>query len=325
MLAYAGKGRFVLGPVHLSTMARSHAVALQATLPTALRLRLDLAPEVPIIEADPAQLRQVLTNLVPNAVEAMTGGEGSITVRTGVVAVDRAYLLDTVLPQGLQEGRYVFLEVNDTGEGIPPGIQERIFEPFFSTRFTGRGLGLAAVVGIVRHLGGTIRLESAPGRGTTVRVLFPTGAASQAAASRPIAPAPEEATVLLVDHEAELVRLMQRFLVRAGFRVRTASGSEETMEEFRAERHRLTAVVVDLTGKAARDQTLAAIRGLDPEIPIVVTSGYSEAEVAGQIAGVGVSAFLPKPYLPAELIDEVRRAITAARARPPGNRVPESR
>ncbi len=319
MLAYAGKGRFVSGPVEVTALVEANLRLLQAALPVGARLDLDLAGPLPAIEGDPTQLRQVLLVLVTNAGEALPGGKGTVTVRTGVEDLDRAYLLGTTLPPSLREGRYVYLEVADTGPGITPEVQARMFEPFYSTKFSGRGLGLAAALGITRSHHGSIRVESAPGRGTRMRVLLPVspapvrprpGGGAAAAEVRP-------ARVLIVDDEEDVLRLLRTFLERAGYEVDTAATGGDAVARVRAQPQAFAAVVLDLTMPGMTgDEALGEIRRVNPEVPVILTSGYSEEEVVRRCAGLAFSAFLPKPYLPAELIEEVRRATTARRPGP---------
>ncbi len=318
MLAYAGKGRFVIGPVDLAAVLRSSTPLLEAALPGEARLVLDLAADLPVIEADPAQLQQVIVNLVTNAGEALTGDHRVVTIRTGTCHADLDYLATTVLPEDQVAGTFAYIEVTDTGTGMNEEVRRRMFEPFYSTRFSGRGLGLAAVLGIVRRHRGTVSVVSAPGHGTTVRVLFPASAGAPRTGGRTDARGVQEvsAEVLLVDDEAGVLTLMRRFLERAGYSVRTAASGEEGVARFRESRGSLSAVILDLNMPGmGGDAALQAIRALEPTLPVIVTSGYSEEEVGRRCAGARISAFLPKPYLPAELIEEVRRAVTGARPR----------
>jgi PAS domain S-box-containing protein len=192
MLAYSGRGRFVLQPVNLSRVAEETAGLLQTVISKKAALRFDFAPDLPAVDADITQVRQVMLNLIVNASEALGEGAGVIAIRTGVVQADRAYLASAHAREDLPEGPYAYLEVADTGCGMDEATLARVFEPFFTTKFIGRGLGLAAVQGIVRGHRGAIQIASAPGQGSTFRVLFPCG---QAAAEEPARAAPGVVTV----------------------------------------------------------------------------------------------------------------------------------
>lgn len=173
MLSYAGKGPFTLEPVDLGGVIRDTSGLLEAAIPDRAKLHLDLHPGLPSIEGEPTQLRQMLLNLASNAGEALNSGSGGITIRTGPTTVDSQYLAGTLPPGLMSPGECVFVEVLDNGEGMSGEVVKRIFEPFYTTRFPGRGLGLAAVLGIVRRHRGAIRVESVQGEGTVMRVLFP--------------------------------------------------------------------------------------------------------------------------------------------------------
>jgi len=173
MLAYSGKGRFTLQAVNLSRLAEEIAHLLRTAIPEQTAIQFNLPGDLPAIDADPAQIRQIAMNLITNAAEAIGEGGGVIQVSTGVVDADRSYLAGTYFDEHLPAGRYVYLEVSDTGCGMSPETQAKIFDPFFTTKFTGRGLGLAAVIGIVRAHRGALKVSSQPGLGSTFRLLFP--------------------------------------------------------------------------------------------------------------------------------------------------------
>jgi hypothetical protein len=246
MLACASRGRFVIGPVDPGAVVRDSSGLVQAAIPVAARLVLELADGLPAIEADPNQARQVLINLVANAGEALPGGGGTVSVRTGQLTADAGYLAGTILPEAMSPRRCAFLETADDGAGITPAVARRMFEPCFTTRFPGRGLGLAAVLGIMRRHHGTLRVDTAPG-GTTVRVPFPLAGALQSA-PRPAAPAASaRTTVLLVDDEANVLRRMRVFLQRAGFTVLTANSGEAVLAQVRVGPATVGLVILDLT------------------------------------------------------------------------------
>jgi signal transduction histidine kinase len=173
MLAYSGRGRFVIEVVELPGVVEGMMHLLEVSISKNVVLRTDFSREAPPVEADVSQLRQIVMNLITNASEAIGERSGTIGIATGAIRCDRAFLQATYLDEELPEGVYTYLEVSDTGEGMDSSTVDRIFEPFFTTKFSGRGLGLAAVLGIVRGHRGAIRLQSEPGQGTTIRVLFP--------------------------------------------------------------------------------------------------------------------------------------------------------
>ena len=191
MLAYSGRGRFVIEPLNLSDLVHEIAHLLETSITKSAQLRFEFPAELPLVEADATQMRQVVMNLIINASEAIGEQNGLITLRTGTIQADRAYLADACPIEDRPAGPYVYLEVTDTGVGMDEATCTRVFDPFFSTKFTGRGLGLAAVLGIVRGHRGAIKIRSAPGRGTTFTVLLPgtTKASAAAAQAQPAAPA----------------------------------------------------------------------------------------------------------------------------------------
>ena len=183
MLAYSGKGHFEVRVVDLSEQVREIAQLLETTVPKKVHLRLELAGNLPAIEVDVAQLQQVVMNLVLNGAEAIGDESGSVLVATGIQEIVGAFSVPLFSGEGLAPGRYVFVEVYDTGRGMDEATQAKIFDPFFTTKFAGRGLGLAAVLGIVRAHKGAIKVYSTPGKGSTVKVFFPASAAAAARSS----------------------------------------------------------------------------------------------------------------------------------------------
>jgi signal transduction histidine kinase len=312
LLAYAGKGQFATQPVPLSQLIEEMGHLLGTAVHRAARLAFEFAEDVPAVDGDPVQLRQVVMNLVTNAAEAIGVGSGTITVRTGRMDATRAYLLDAHRGPGLAEGPVVFLEVEDDGHGMHPATLARIFDPFFTTKFTGRGLGLAAVLGIVRSHRGAIKVTSAPGRGTRVRILFPLSEAARVARAQPV-PRDRESpvrggTVLIVDDEDTVRRVARRILEAAGFTVRTASGGVEAMRSLREAPAAVDLVLLDMTmPDMSGAQTLQELQRIRPGIRVVLSSGYSQEETA--VPAEDVAAFIQKPYRPADLVAAIRRAL----------------
>ncbi len=311
LLAYAGKGQFIIQPVRVAQLVEEMGNLLGSAVHKAARLAFAFGDAVPLVDADPIQLRQVVMNLVTNAAEAIGVGSGTITVRTGVMEAGREYLADAQLGPGLAEGRYVFLEVEDDGHGMHPATLARIFDPFFTTKFTGRGLGLAAVLGIVRAHRGAIKVTSAPGRGTRVRVLLPPAAAQAEAPALPVQEPETDGrggTVLIVDDEETVRRVAQRILEAAGFTVRTAGGGIEAMRSLREAPGAVDLVLLDMTmPDMSGAQTLTELHRIRPGIRVVLSSGYTQEE-SGDLDD-RVAAFIQKPYRPADLVAAIRRAL----------------
>ncbi len=311
MLAYSGKGRFVIGPLNLSSLVDEMMHLLQTVITKNARVEAALARDLPAIEADASQIRQVVMNLITNASDAIGEQPGTIGIRTRTVVADRAYLADAYLGAEVPEGTYACVEVRDTGCGMDRETLGRIFDPFFTTKFTGRGLGLAAVLGIVRGHRGTIRISSTPGQGTTFEVLFPVSAAAHAAPparARAVAPALPR-RVLVVDDEDTVRSVSRTILENSGIEVLTASDGVEALELFAREGHSIDVVLLDVTmPRMDGAQALHAIRQIRPDARVVLTSGYSEVEAAERFAGAPPAGFIQKPYRPRALVEKIREA-----------------
>ncbi|MCU0691756.1 MAG: PAS domain S-box protein [Polyangiaceae bacterium] len=313
LLAYSGRGRFIVQPVDVRQVAKEVISLLETAISKKATLRLDFAPDLPKVDADPCQIRQLLMNLITNASDALDDREGTITLKIGVIAADQQFFTECFLHDKPAERMNVLVEVSDTGCGIPPDASSRIFDPFFSTKFTGRGLGLPAVLGIVRGHRGAIKVESEPGRGTCVRVLFPTASPSVTPAcpsDRAAEPSLSAGMILVVDDEDMVRSVSQAVLVKHGFQVVTACDGLEAVEMVRARGHEVVLVLLDMTmPRMSGEEAFREIRRLQPSLPIVLTSGYSEQEMLGRFAAEGGARFLQKPYIPAALIAKVREAL----------------
>lgn len=305
MLAYAGKGRFIVGDVDLSAEIEQTVRSLAGSLPSSAELCLDLQSDLPPITADASEIRQMVSNLVTNAAEALGEGGGSVLVRTTVEPCDRAMLARSVLGEELPPGSYVVLEVSDSGSGMTPDTVSRIFDPFFSTKFTGRGLGLAAVAGIVRTNGGAILIDSELGRGTKVRVLLPIcgeppqlanpAAANHAGTARSL-------TVLVVDDDDVIRSLTRDMLEQSGFKVICAEDGMAAVERLRADPFRVDAVLLDMTmPKLSGEETYRLMLEVRSDVPVIVASGYSEQDAMDRFRGPRPAGYLQKPYRIADL------------------------
>jgi len=299
ILAYAGKGRFVIQPVDLSWLVQGMAGLLAAVLSRKANCRFELAEGLPTIEADLTQMRQVILNLVTNASEALEGAAGSITIRTGTLQADKGTLQSPQKAEDLPAGTYVFLEVADSGCGMTADTITKVFDPFFSTKFTGRGLGLAAVMGIVSGHGGAIQVRSECGKGSTFQVSFPAiprfadGANSAADGDDGWR---GSGTILVIDDESAIRKLAVFFLGQAGFTVLVAEDVEHGVELFRAHAD-VAAVLLDMTmpGMSGQD-AIGALHAIRPTVRIILMSGYTVEDAAGAHARQGVIAFVQKPF-----------------------------
>jgi PAS domain S-box-containing protein len=298
MLAYSGKGRFVVEPIDVNRLVEEMAHMLQVSISKSAILRFNLTHPLPTVDADATQVRQVIMNLVINAAEAIGEKSGIIAVGTGCMRCERGYLRDLWLDEQLPEGLYVVLEIADTGCGMDKETLSRLFDPFFSTKFAGRGLGMAAVLGIVRGHRGAIKVYSEPGKGTTFKILLAASSLQPELlpACQEEAPWRGSGAVLLVDDE-ESVRAVGGEMLRAlGFTVTTASDGLEALQRFR-EGPRPDLVILDLTmPHLDGEQTFRQLRTIDPGVRVVISSGYNEMEVSQKFTGKGLAGFIQKPY-----------------------------
>jgi PAS domain S-box-containing protein len=314
MLAYSGKGRFVVQPVNLSTLTEDMTRLLQVSISKKSAMTFRLMPDVPAIEADTVQMRQIVMNLVINASEAIGDRSGVIAVATGVMHCDRTHLSETYLDDDLPEGLYVYLEVADNGCGMSEETRARIFDPFFTTKFTGRGLGLSAVLGIVRGHRGALKIYSELGKGTTFKVLFPaTTMSADLPGQREPGPGPEwrgSGTVLIADDEEGVRGLARRMLESMGFTVLLAADGREGVEIFRRENERIRLVLLDLTmPHLDGEQSFREMLRIRSNVRVVLMSGYNEQTATSHFVGEGIAAFIQKPYSFAELTAVVRKVL----------------
>lgn len=313
MLAYSGKGRFIVQRFSITEMVEEMANLLQVSIPKNVVLKYLLDHQIPPIEADVTQIRQVTMNLIINAAEAIQGRSGIVTIATGQIHADDEYLKQTYIDDQLGPGHYAYLEVSDTGCGMDQTARERLFEPFFTTKTTGRGLGLAAVLGIVRGHRGAIKCYSELGRGTTFKVLFPIAAGP---------PEPLEAKaknadkwlgsglILVVDDEKTVRDLAARVLQKGGFDVLLASNGREAIDIYRERRGEIRLVLLDMMmPRLSGEETFRELRKIEPNVRVVLSSGYNEQETTNQFAGKGLAGFVQKPYRSRELLEKVRAAL----------------
>lgn len=309
MLAYSGRGHFLIQPLDLNTLIIGNRSLIETSLGLGMDLHYDLAHSLPAVEADAAQIQQMLLNLVINAAEALDGRAGVIELHTSVVPAAQAGLAQFDLPPDPIAEEYVLLRVSDTGSGMDAQTRARVFDPFFSTKFTGRGLGLAAVLGIVRgHLGG-LHIQSEPGRGTAMTIVLPSMRQTpQPAEVLPIdaqptgTPAIASNIVLLIDDDPGVRAMTTRMLERLGCMVLQAADGRTAIELFQINRETIALVLLDLMmPHISGEQVLSEIKRIKPDVCVVLMSGYSKQDAAQLFDTLAPVSFLQKPFTSSEL------------------------
>lgn len=316
LLAYAGRRTVQGQSVHVADLADEMAELMRVSVGRNCVLVLDLPRNLPAVCADATQLPQVVMNLILNAAESYGDSGGEVRVHAGVRDCDETWLRSCYFAaENAVAGRYVFIEVSDDGSGMTPEMVTRIFDPFYTTKFTGRGLGLSSVLGIMRSHGGAIGVRTAPGRGSMFTILLPAEedvAVEPPAESRRFSsiPAEQQGTVLVVDDEAAIREVCAAGLEAAGFRVLCAADGESGIAAFRAAGEDLRLVLLDLTmPNTDGSVVLARIRAEAPRLRVILTSGHAEQYVMSRIANLGGARFLQKPFSLDELLLAVEESL----------------
>lgn len=321
MLAYAGGGRFLPESVDLSTIVRKIDHLIESSLPKSVTLRINLKDDLPAVEADASQLQHILLNLARNSSEAVQDQDnGIIEITTGIRECDRRCLDEEMIDtrkEGtpLPEGEYVYFSVADNGCGMDDETMSRIFDPFFSTKFQGRGLGMAALMGIVRTHNGTINLLSKPNKGTVFTILFP--AIKESAIIEE--PVDDEntvdwqgsGTILIVDDDTSVRNVASRVLKRKGFSILIAEDGMVGVEMFEKHADDIRCVLLDLAmPRMGGEEAFYKIREIREDATVILSSGYGEKDVAQPFKEAGLNGFLQKPYRSAELISKLRNVLS---------------
>jgi signal transduction histidine kinase/CheY-like chemotaxis protein len=298
MLAYSGKGKFVIEHIDLNKLLEEMLNMVEVSISKKAALRLNLTRPLPAVEADATQVRQVVMNLIINASEALGDQNGTITITTGCQECDQDYL-DSIWPNGsIAAGQYVVLDVADNGCGMAKETVAKIFDPFFTTKFTGRGLGMAAVYGIIKGHKGAIKVYSEPDKGSLFKILLPA-CALQADADVDVVPPVAwkgSGTVLLVDDEEFVRSVGSEMLHELGYTVITASDGHEALDTFK-NRTDIDLVILDLTmPRLDGEQTFYGLRKIKADVKIIMSSGYNEQDVTQRFVGKGLAGFVQKPY-----------------------------
>jgi PAS domain S-box-containing protein len=316
LLAYSGRGTFEVKPLDLSRLVQENLHLLEVALPKNVELQFDLLPTLPPIEADTGQMQQVVMNLIINAAEAIGEKSGTVNIHTysqiGNIEAGDDWQQISDPPAAKQ---YVILETQDDGVGMSRETIAKIFDPFFTTKFTGRGLGLSAVLGIVRGHKGGVWVKSEPGKGTTFRLFFPVSdglpdeelTMPEPEISQP-AGLGKARLVLVIDDEAQIREGIHDILELEGLETIGAPNGEAGIELYRARVNEIGLVLLDLSMPGlSGEATLEGLRAINPEVKVVLSSGYNQSETVQRFAGRGLAGFLQKPYDVQKLLQTVRK------------------
>jgi signal transduction histidine kinase/ligand-binding sensor domain-containing protein/CheY-like chemotaxis protein len=315
LMMYSGKEGELRELVDVSRVVAEMIELLTISVSKRARLITDLGSDLPPVTANAAQIRQIVMNLVTNASEAMRDRDGTIHVATRRVAPSRA----ETFTKDAAEGDYLQLEVSDTGCGMSPETRSKVFDPFYSTKGAGHGLGLAVVHGIVQSLGGTIDITSEVGRGTTIQVMLPCGQATTAEESsepisegREAARPSEELSVLVVEDEDYLRQGVVRMLRKAGFTVFEVANGTAAIDLLRAQGSRIDVILLDMTiPGASSHEVLAEAAHVRPDVRVILTSAYSQEMLTPPMSAAQIQGFIRKPYRLGDLVQTLRKAASA--------------
>jgi len=278
-----------------------------------ITLRYALNEDLPLVNADSAQIQQVILNLITNANEAIGEDNGEIVFSTGVIQADQNELNATLTNEELPEGEYIYIEVADSGCGMDKNTVEKMFDPFFTTKFTGRGLGMSAVLGIVRGHHGAIQVHSQPGQGTSFRILLPVSdiknSPQAVEAVEPVHASRSKGTVLIVDDEALIREVASAMLQDIGFDIIEATNGKEAVALYRQHQPAIRAVLLDMTMPQMDGKTcFSELKKINPDVRVLISSGYTEQDINKLFAEHVPAAFIQKPYMPESLqqkLDEI--------------------
>ena len=320
MLTYAGEGTIKPERIEFGQLLNEVSDLIQAGISKKALLNYSLCKDPIYVHGDENQLLQVILNLITNAAEAIGDDEGIIDIATAVAQYDRATLQLLAPNMLLPSGDYIRIKISDTGCGMSKKTKTKIFDPFFSSKLTGRGLGLASVTGIIRKHKGVISVSSTLDVGTTFTILLPTvsppAAKSPDGSPRQSAAPGDARKILLVDDEAELRAVFRHILERNGFRVVDAKDGEDALAQFSRDSNSFDCVLLDLNmPKLGGGEVFHELRALNKDIPVVVISGYDERDILHRLDGAQIAGTLRKPVTAATLVDVISKAATGVRQR----------
>ena len=308
ILAYSGQGKTRVKSIDVNELIKGIDYLLSVLLPDNIVLKYKLNEDIDSIKGDPNQIKQIIVNLVSNAIDAIEDKRGVITVKTGTMDCDKSYLENTFVSENVPEGRYIYIEVSDTGTGVDKEVRTKIFEPYFTTKEHGRGLGMSAVLGIVRSNYGALKIYSEMGEGTTVKVLLPFES-SKAGKFTDTVKWQGKGNVLIVDDDEKILEIASLMLKSIGFETITASDGAEAIDIMK-DNYDINLVILDLTmPKMNGNDTYSAIRQISTDIPVIITSGYDSKRIEEEFAGKNIAGIIEKPYR-METLKDIVRSIT---------------
>jgi len=315
LLAFSGKGKFVILPVDINSIVLELTRLLETALPNHIQLKNRIRDVLPFIDVDPTQFKQIVMNLILNASDSIGDEQGTITIRTGMEhGLKRDEKAVYFLTENTNPSEFIYLEVGDSGEGIEDKMIERIFDPFFTSRSMGKGLGLSAVIGIVKSHGGYLRVKSTLGCGSSFRLYFPVSSKEAVEEKKPARRTdfyPGEGTILIADDEPTIREMAGVTLENHGFEIIVAADGREAVEIYRRKKKDIILLVLDLTMPELDGiEVIKEIHRSDPEVKAILSSGFSRHEAIEDLEQKGFSAFLPKPYKPEDLIEVVMSVLT---------------
>lgn len=314
MLVYTGKTQLVISSINLSAIVREMGALLDVSISKKVTIQYCLDTQIPMIRGDVSQIRQVVMNLITNASEAIGDRTGVIAISVHDVELETGSLERTVPPGGLPAGRYVRLEVSDTGDGMSEETMSRIFDPLFTTKITGRGLGLASLLNVVQKHNGAVEVSSSPGQGTVFRVYFPVEGSDTSASDDESQKAGVEwrgyGTALVADDESAIRDITAALLQRFGFRVVAAADGLETVNLYTQHAGDITLLLMDLNMPRINGvEAVMRIRHINPKVPVVFMSGYSREQVMERFGNQPHTEFIRKPFQSGELLEAIRNAM----------------
>ena len=301
MLSYAGKASLTQSQVNIWTLIDEMVTMLKTTIQQNVVIKPELATDIPTITGDASQLRQVAMNLIINAAEAIGDAEGKIHVKLAKAEIKAEQTEVDHLGFMIPAGRYICIEVTDNGCGMDDATRCKIFEPFYTTKFTGRGLGMSAVLGIIKAHNGALQLESLPGQGTTFKVYLPvqpSSAETEEAHQKAVSAAWHgSGTVLLAEDEVQVKTIAIAMLQMLGFNVIAAANGKEALELYQQNAADITMVVTDMGMPVMNGYELFyKLKQIDPKLPIIISSGFGEGDIASKIPREEIAGIINKPY-----------------------------